>query len=151
MGRDPDGGYLERWARGDDPFRYVWRHRHILRLVGPGAAHTVELFWDEDWVFQNWYVNLQAPLQPTGLGFDTTDWALDVWVDADGTSSWKDEDDFAEAQALGILDAAHAAAVRAEGERVMAAAPWPTGWEDWRPDPAWPLPELPDGWDIVAP
>ena len=37
---------------------------------------------------------------------------------------------------------------RAEGESVLARAPWPTGWEKWRPDPAWELPELPDGWDV---
>ena len=30
----------------------------------------------------------------------------------------------------------------------LARAPWPTGWEKWRPDPAWELPELPDGWDV---
>jgi hypothetical protein len=23
----------------------------------------------------------------------------------------------------------------------------PTGWEAWRPDPRWPLPMLPEGWD----
>ena len=27
--------------------------------------------------------------------------------------------------------------------------PFPTGWEDWRPDPAWPVPQLPAGWDVV--
>ena len=27
--------------------------------------------------------------------------------------------------------------VREEGERVIAAATWPTGWEDWRPPPDW--------------
>lgn len=59
--------------------------------------------------------------------------------------AWKDEDDFAEAQALGILDPA-AAAIRAEGETVIAERPWPTGWEEWRPDPAWTPPPLPDGW-----
>ena len=40
-------------------------------------------------------------------------------------------------QALGIFTRAEAAAVRAEGERVVEAKPWPTGWEDWRPDPSW--------------
>ena len=29
--------------------------------------------------------------------------------------------------------AADAAAFRAEGERVLAEWPFPTGWEDWRP------------------
>jgi hypothetical protein len=41
-------------------------------------------------------------------------------------------------------------AVRAEGERVLAAWPFPTGWEEFRPDPAWPLPGLPEGWEHVA-
>jgi hypothetical protein len=27
--------------------------------------------------------------------------------------------------------------------------PFPTGWEDWRPDPAWPVPELAAGWSVV--
>jgi hypothetical protein len=30
---------------------------------------------------------------------------------------------------------------------VLAAWPFPTGWEDWRPDPAWPAPELVSGWE----
>ena len=25
----------------------------------------------------------------------------------------------------------------------------PTGWEDWRPEPGWPVLELPGGWDRV--
>jgi hypothetical protein len=32
---------------------------------------------------------------------------------------------------------------------VIAARPWPTGWEEWMPNPVWPCPELRDGWDIV--
>jgi len=149
MGRDPDGRYLERWVRGDPPTQHPWRRTHVLSLVRPGDAHMLLLFWDEDWRFLCWYVNLQAPLRRTTLGYDTTDWALDVVVDPDGTWSWKDEEDFGEAQALGVFDPDEAAGVRAEGERVIAARPWPTGWEQWRPDPAWPLPELARGWDVV--
>lgn len=29
------------------------------------------------------------------------------------------------------------------------SASWPTGLENFRPDPAWPPPELPEGWDVV--
>jgi len=76
---------------------------------------------------------LQAPMVVRNGGLETTDHALDVIVEPDGTWRWKDEDDFAEAQALGVFTPAEAAAVRAEGERVIAARPWPTGWEDWRP------------------
>jgi hypothetical protein len=146
MGRGPDGRYLERWARGDDPHPHVWHTHHILWLVRPEETHMLGLLWDERWGFRGWYVNLQAPITATRLGLDTADWALDVWIEPDGSWSWKDEDDFAEAQALGIVDAAEAAAVRAEGERVIAERPWPTGWEEWRPDPAWTQQPLPAGW-----
>ena len=150
MGRDADGRYLERWVRGDDPFDLTWSGTRVLQLVRPGEAHTVEVFWDEAWSFRGWYVNLQAPLEETPLGFDTTDWALDVWVDPDGTWRWKDEDDFAEAVALGVFDAEAADRVRAEAKRVISARPWPTGWEDWRPPTDWaPLP-LPAGWEALG-
>jgi hypothetical protein len=79
-----------------------------------GDAHTIELFWDQAWSFVGWYVKLQAPLRVHGTFFDTTDWALDVVVDPDGTRAWKDEDDFAQAIELGVFDEAGAAAVRAE-------------------------------------
>jgi hypothetical protein len=151
LGRDPNGRYVDRWVRGDPPFRHAWTRSHVLKLLRPDAAHTVELFWDEVWAFSGWYVNLQTPLTRTAFGFDTTDLALDVTIEPDGTWAWKDEDDFAEMQAFGVLSAAEAAEVRAEGERVIAALPdlLPTGWENWRPDPAWQLPTLPAGWDKV--
>ena len=54
-------------------------------------------------------------------------------------------------QRLGFIDAVQAAEVRAEAERVIASLEElvPTGWEDWRPDPAWGRLSLPDGWDVV--
>jgi hypothetical protein len=144
-----DGRYLEAWARGDAPADWTWERTNVLRLMREGEAHTVELMWDEAWSLLGWYVNLQAPLRVRGTFFDTTDWALDVTITPDGRWAWKDEDDLAEAVERGVLDEAGAAAVRAEGERVIAQRPWPTGWEDWRPPPAWtPLP-LPEGWDVV--
>jgi hypothetical protein len=149
MRRDRAGAYLKRWVRGDDPFDKVWEWTHVLRLGRRDRPYSLDLFWDESWAFLCWYVNLQAPLVRSELGFDTTDWALDVVIDPDGSWQWKDEDDFAQAQELGVLDAHEAAAVRAEGERVVAERPWPTGWEDWRPPPEWTPPALPEGWNVV--
>lgn len=149
MRRSAGGRYLEDWVSGIDPFDETWAKGPVLRFMRPGDAHTIEICWDRDWRLVGWYVNLQAPLVVRGERFDTSDLALDVWVDPDGTCHWKDEDDFAEAQELGVLDEAAAAEVRAEGERVIAAQPWPTGWEDWRPPPEWePLP-LPEDWHVV--
>jgi hypothetical protein len=149
MGRDADGRYLERWARGDDPRPILWSRHHVLRLVRPGGEHTVEIFWDEDWQHVCWYLNLQSPVRRTRLGFDTTDWALDVVVTPDGAWRWKDEDDLAEAVERGIFSPELAARVRAAGERAVAGRPWPTGLEDWRPDPSWTPPPLADDWHVL--
>ena len=149
MTRNAEGRYLADWASGVPPVDAVWDKGHVLRFMRAGDAHTVEICWDHDWNLTSWYINLNSPIVVRGDRFDETDWALDVWVEPDGSWRWKDEDDFAQAQELGILDAAAAAAVRAEGERVIAERPWPTGWEDWRPPAEWePLP-LPEDWHVV--
>ena len=140
---------LERWASDAPPFDHTWERAHVLRFMRPGERHTVELMWDESWDFVGWYVNLQAPLTTNGRFFDTTDLALDVDVDQDGSWRWKDEDDLASLLRLGVLTEADAAEVRAEGERVIAERPWPTGWEDWRPPSDWRPLELPEDWHVV--
>jgi predicted RNA-binding protein associated with RNAse of E/G family len=116
----------------------------------PGDRHAIEVLWDTSWEDRGWYVNLQAPLVVRGVNFDTCDHALDVRILSDGAWHWKDEDDFAEAVALGILDEAEARLVRAEGERVIAARPWPTGWEKWRPPSDWAPLRLPSDWAALT-
>ncbi len=128
-----EGGYLERWAAGGEPDPHEWQWHHVLWLIRRGEAHMLGLFWDESWAFKAWYVNLQIPITEHDGFVDSMDQALDIVVEPDGTWQWKDEDDLAECVALGILTAGEAAEVRAEGERVIAARPWPTGWEEWRP------------------
>jgi hypothetical protein len=54
--------------------------------------------------------------------------------------SWKDEATLEAWVEKGRFTEAEARAIRAEGERVLAAWPFPTGWEDWTPDPSWPVP-----------
>ena len=49
MGRDPDGRYLERWARGDPPHAHTWHSRRALKLIRRGDAHSLEVHWGEDW------------------------------------------------------------------------------------------------------
>jgi hypothetical protein len=143
--RKPDGTYLDEWVTGKPAGDGVWKRGPVLRFMRPGDRYAIEILWGMDWEDCGWYVNLQAPLVVRGVFFDTCDHALDVRVLPDGTWHWKDEDDFAEAIALGMLDEAEAGLVRAEAERVIAARPWPTGWEDWRPPAHWtPLPVPPD-------
>jgi hypothetical protein len=126
---------------------HVWRTHNVLRLTPPQRDHSVNLFWTEDWEFRGWYVNLQAPLERTRLGFDTRDHALDVTVDPEGRWAWKDEDHLERLVQAGAYTREAATAIRAEGVRVIAEWPFPTGWEDWRPDLSWASPSLPDGWN----
>jgi hypothetical protein len=151
VGRRPDFSlldYLEQFrTREWSHVEHAWREFHRLRITDWGRAHSLSLLWNADWNFRSWYVDLQEPLRPTLLGFDTQDQALDVVVEPDGSWQWKDEDHLAQLTRLGVFSATESAAIRAEGQRVIAERPWPTGWEDWRPDPTWARPTLPPDWN----
>lgn len=150
--RDEHGRYMERWVAGVAPADHVWVERRVLWLARPGEAHSLGLLWhDATDRFLGWYVQLQKPLKRTSLGLDTTDHALDIEIDPGGAWRWKDEVDFADAQALGVFTPDEAATIRAEGERVLSAWPFPTGWENWRPDTGRELPQLPANWHVVSP
>ena len=120
--------------------------RDQICVARPGRAHSVYVFWTDDRRLEEWYVNFERPLQRSPVGYDTFDEKLDLIVGADGSYRWKDEDELEQAAALGLLDPA---AVRAEAARVLEEWPFPTGWEEWRPDPSWPVPGLPERWDVV--
>jgi hypothetical protein len=81
------------------------------------------------------------------------DLALDVIIEVDGSGwSWKDEDELATFVERGVFDDELAARLREEGLRVVGRAernepPFDEPWPDWRPDPSWPRPELPEAWD----
>jgi RimJ/RimL family protein N-acetyltransferase len=137
----PDGSGIPRddWQLQDGTFR-----GGALRITRPGALHSVLLFRPGEW-----YVNLERPLRRSRVGFDYLDRELDLVARRDRTWELVDEDEFAEAQALGVLSSEEASVMRDEAERVVAEWPFPTGWEDWVPDPGWPVPSLPAGWDEV--
>lgn len=137
------------WRLGE----VAWHSTSRLFVTRPGAAHAFSVFWrGDDWTFLGWYVDLQAPYVRTEQGFDSEDYVLDIVWPVDQPWYWKDEDEFAAAQRLGRFSAEQAAAIRAEGEavvKVIEARGWPltAGWESWRPDPAWEIPQLPAEWE----
>jgi protein associated with RNAse G/E len=138
------------WVLGE----HVW-DVSSLWIVRPGDWHAVWVSWLESGDHLGWYVNLQMPYRRTAIGIEAMDLMLDVVVEPDLSWQWKDDDEFAEILQRGIFDHDTGARVRREAEDVIRrigegdprfAAPWPS----WRPDPAWPLPVLPDGWDRQA-
>lgn len=138
----------------DRPWRLEVRARGpnaVLSFAWPDAPYAV-LRWRETGATQSWYVNLQDPLRRTAMGFDTTDHALDAVVAVDGAWRWKDEDELAHAVANGLFTPADAERFRADGERAVdrirrGEPPFDRDWTSWHPDPAWPTPGLPEGWD----
>lgn len=132
-----------------------WRwYGSRLMIWRPGDAHSTYVAWDDDGEFLGWYVNLEDPWRRTRFGWDSTDHLLDVRVDPDRTWHWKDEDHLAEAVEVGLFSPEDAAAVRQEGERAIERigewrAPFGQHWEEWCPDPDWPLPKMPQDWDVL--
>lgn len=130
----------EPWTLSDRPAT-----RTALALIEPGRAWSLWHFWEAD-DFYSWYVNFERGSRRTPIGVDIADEKLDLVAFADGRLVIKDQHELAEAAAQGLVDAQR---VRAALRDVLADPPWPSGWEDWRPDPRWQIPDLPAGWDVV--
>ncbi len=129
-------------------------NNHVLTLTPPNSWHSVWLFWDSEWQFQNWYVNFQAPIRRIGCGIQVHDYALDIFVRPDMTWSWKDMDEFEELIGRGFFTADQLSSIRAEADRLVTiieseGSPFSDGWENWRPDQCWPIPVLPEDWAVM--
>jgi predicted RNA-binding protein associated with RNAse of E/G family len=123
--------------------------RSQLRVTHPDAPYSVFLFTNHDGSFRGWYVNFERPQQRTQIGFDYEDDLLDIWIPVGAEPELLDEDELEEAVERGFVSPERAAEIHATADRVLADPPWPTGWEDWRPEPGWQRPLLPPGWDLV--
>lgn len=135
----------------------TWGGSNVLIWKSRGDAVSVWWFFSPEFAFREWYVNLEDPgvrwNDGTAAGVDYADHALDIRVASDGTWAWKDMDEFESRTGHPLYwDAAQATAIRAEGERVIGlitarAFPFDGTCCDFQPDPAWPTPVRPAGWD----
>ena len=126
---------------------------HALTLTPPNSWRSIWLFWTADWKFERWYVNLQAPIRRTPRSILVRDYALDIAVNPDMSWSWKDVDEFEELTDRGFFTERQILSIRAEADRMVQTienreSPFSDGWENWRPDTNWPVPEVPDDWHI---
>ncbi len=133
----------------------VWQGEGRLRLAVPGARYSVLAFWNDNHTALNcWYINLEEPLTRTARGFDYMDQLLDIIVEPDLKNwHWKDDDEFQEAVDLGLISPQEAKMFRVEGknaiELLQSGKSIFNQWGNWHPDPSWPVPVLPDGWDLL--
>jgi len=142
----PRANVMRAVAAGHEQTAFVpWHTNRVVWLMPFNAAHAIGHLWnDASDEFVGYYINLQAPLSRTPVGFDSFDHVLDIVVAPDGTWHWKDEDEFAEAIQLGLFTPNEAANIRAEGEHVITrlSSLLPTRWEHWRPPPHWSVSTL---------
>lgn len=135
-----------------------WEGAGVLKLIRPGAAHSVWWFWTDAGGFNGWYVNLEEPAVRWDdgdlAGVDIVDQDLDICVEPDRSWLWKDEHELTERlrfpEHYWVSDPD---AVRAEGNRVIPLIeqglfPFDGTWCDFTPDPAWlEPPVLSAGWE----
>ncbi|MGH3447073.1 MAG: DUF402 domain-containing protein [Nocardioidaceae bacterium] len=120
-----------------------------LRVAPTGRPWSVWVFFAEHTrEFAGWYVNLEDPHVRDDHTTYTSDHVLDLEVEPDRTIARKDEDELVLAVAQDVYDAATAAAIEADAvevETIVAnwGPPFCDGWEHFCPDPAWPIPALP--------
>lgn len=130
----------------------VHAYYDILRIAPTRRPWSVWVFFTEHTrQFAGWYVNLEAPHIRDEHAVYTCDHVLDLEIEPDRSVARKDQDELELAVAQGRYDAATAAAIEADAAEVEVivahwGSPFCDGWEHFRPDPGWPIPELPEGW-----
>jgi uncharacterized protein len=134
------------------PIEITWTGTYALRLVREGDRHATLLFWDEQWNFLCWYINFETPIRRTTFGFESMDLTLDMLIAPDRSRwQWKDEDEFEYGIEHGwytreLLDELKAYGEAIAEEARAGAPPFDEPWHEWRPDPSWAPPPLPEGW-----
>ena len=136
----------EDWELGD----HVW-DVSSLWVLRPDDWHSTLVSWRPDGTALGWYVNLQRPMRRNRVGFEAMDLMLDVVVEPNLSWRWKDREEFDEIVEREIFDAELGDRVLAEALAVIddiehRRQPFDHPWHDWRPDPAWTIPTLPDDW-----
>jgi len=156
-GRGPKGGensdYIAELLSGKwRTVEHEWHTNRVVRLTRFAHPYSLDHYWDAATdEFLGYQVNFQQPLRRSRFGFDTLDLELDITVKPDGSWRWKDAAEFEEAERKRIFSEQDIQMVQATAVEVAERLDklLPTGWEDWRPDPTWPLPTLPRAWGVV--
>ena len=120
-----------------------------LRVVPTGRPWSVWVFFTEGTgELAGWYVNLEKPHVRDLRTVYTSDHVLDLVIDPDRSLTLKDEDELLLAVAQDVFSPAAASVIEADAAEVEAlvadwGSPFCDGWERFRPDPGWPIPDLP--------
>ena len=147
-----------RWEFMDNDWtlaKYTWRTNRLLLVLEPEKYFSTIYFWnDASNEFLCYYINFQIPFKRTHCGIDTLDLELDLVIRPDMSSEWKDVDDYKMCIKAGMILPEWASEIEIAKADVLGRLagkryPLDGSWLDWKPDPNWEPPKLPEGWDKI--
>ncbi len=95
-----------------------WQGTGILKIASTGMPWSAWCFWNDDWSFRGWYVNLEDAHLRDEASIASQDHVLDLWIEGDRRVRWKDEDELEAAVIAGRYSAADADWFRADARAV---------------------------------
>jgi len=134
---------------------HEWIRNRILFFLEPNKYYAICMFWHHaSNKFSNYYINFQLPYSRTALGFDTLDLDLDIVVSENYEWKWKDVDEYQAGIKDGGINDEWVRGIENSKEEVLTrinnhSYPIDGSWINWRPDPLWSLPKLPDKWENI--
>lgn len=135
--------------------KYSWHTHRLLIILEPEKYYATMLFWnDKSDEFICYYNNFQLPFQRSQYGIDTLDLDLDLIVNPDFSYEWKDVADYQNAIENEIILPEWIKGIELAKQEIFEKLetrqyPYDGSWLDWKPDPNWSPPTLPENWDKI--
>lgn len=158
-GKHGASGQWDRWGEyesGDWTMEgYQWRTNRLLFLLYPEKYYSSVYFWrDATNEFLCYYINFQLPFRRSEIGFDTFDLELDIIVEPTYEWQWKDMEEYQSGIERGIIldiwvEEIDKAKPEIFDKLEKREYPFDGSWLDWKPDPSWEPPKLPENWDKI--
>jgi len=150
--------YKRRWNFKEKDWqleKYSWHTNRLLLLLEPEKYYSTMYFWNEERdEFLCYYINFQLPFRRVACGIDTLDLDLDLIIRPDFTYKWKDVDDYEKAIEHGVIFPEWMQGIEEAKSEIFERCekchyPFDGSWLNWKPDPSWSPPTLPENWDKI--
>jgi protein associated with RNAse G/E len=135
--------------------KFTWHTNRLLFVIEPEKYYSTIYFWDHNSnEFLCYYINFQLPFRRNQCSIDTLDLDLDIVIHPDFSFEWKDMDDYQKGIETGVILTEWAREIETAKMEILDRLerreyPLDNSWLNWRPDPAWSAPKLPNGWDKI--